>query len=104
MEDPPALQEQKGEDLEDSEKTPEQSLNDNNKLSTLLTTPGSESSSKRKGKHVMKKMKKNISAEEDEAEEDPAAPSSPSSPSRPRRISKLIIKPGKGTKGGRKKE
>ena len=58
LDDPAASQEQKAEDFEDIEKTPERSLDDDTKLSTLLTTPGSESSSKRKGKRAVRKKKK----------------------------------------------
>ena len=101
MDDPAASQEQKAEDFEAIEKTPERSLDDDTKLSTLLTTPGSESSSKRKGKRAVRKKKK--TSTEEEAVVDPAVPLSPSVPARSQRLQKLIIRPGKSSKGGEKK-
>ena len=99
LDEPPASQEQKAEDLEDSEKTPEQSFDYDTKLSTFLT-PGSEFSSKKKGKRVIsKKGKKGASTAGDEAEVDLAESLSPSSPTRP---TKLITRPGKNSKGGKK--
>ena len=61
LDEPPASEEQKAEDLEDSEKTPERSFDYDTKLSTFLA-PGSESSSKKKGKRVVSKKGKRSSS------------------------------------------
>ena len=51
----------------------------------------------------MKKKKKSALADEENVEENVEEdPTIPPSPSRPCRIPKLVIKPGKGTKGGKK--
>ena len=103
LDDPIASQEQKDEGLEGGEISPERTPSDDVVLSALVT-PGSESSSKRRKKHgTSKRRGKKIIATEEEPEVAPVAPPSPSSLMPIDRPEKLIIRPGKGSKGGKKK-
>ena len=103
LDDPTASQEQKDEGLEGGEISPERTPSDDIILSALVT-PGSESSSKRRKKHgTSKRRGKKIIATEEEPEVAPVAPPSPSSLMPIDRPEKLIIRPGKGSKGGKKK-
>ena len=103
MDDPAASQEQKDEGLEGGEISPERTPSDDITLSKLAT-PGSESSSKRRKKHgTSKRRGKIITVTEGEPEVGPAAPTPPSSLVPIDRPEKLIIRPGKGSKGSKKK-
>ena len=103
MDDPAASQEQKDEGLEGGEISPERTPSDDITLSKLVT-PGSESSSKRRKKHgTSKRRRKSIIATEEEPEVEPVVPPSPSSHMPIDRPQKLTIRPGEGSKGGKKK-
>ena len=103
LDDPAASQEQKAEELEEGERTPEKFTADDTKLIDLIT-PGSESSSKKRGKRGISKKKKGTSASDEKVEGDPIAPLSPSPPTHSDRLKKLTIRPGEGSKGGGKKK
>ena len=103
LDDPAASQEQKDEGLEGGEISPERTPSDDIILSKLVT-PGSESSSKRKKKRgISKKRRKSIIATEEEPKVEPVVPPSPSSLMPKDRPRKLTIRPGEGSKGGKKK-
>ena len=103
LDDPIASQEHRDEGLEGGEISPERTPSDDITLSKLAT-PGSESSSKRRKKHgTSKRRGKIITVTEGEPEVGPAAPTPPSSLVPTDRPEKLIIRPGKGSKGSKKK-
>ena len=104
LDDPIASQEHRDEGLEGGEISPERTPSDDITLSKLAT-PGSESSSKRRKKHgTSKRRGKIITVTEGEPEVGPAAPTPPPSSLVPTdRPEKLIIRPGKGSKGSKKK-
>jgi len=103
LDDPIASQEQKDEGLEGGDISPERTPSDDITLSKLVT-PGSESSSKRRRKQgASRRRGKIITATEEEPEVGPAAPTSPSSLIPTGRPEKLVIRPGKGSKGSKKK-
>ena len=81
LDDPVASQDPKGEETEGSERTPEPTGSDAEPLSKLLS-PGSGSSSKKRGKQGVskKKNKKESLTGGEETEESPIEPLSPSSP------------------------
>ena len=91
------------EEPEAGQTTPEQTISDDIKLSALFT-PGSDSSSRKKGKRVVSKKRREASAGEEKTEESPIAPLPLSSPTPTSRPKKLIIRPGEGSNGGRKKK
>ena len=78
MDDPIASQEHRGEETEGSEKTPEPTGSDDEPLITLFS-PGSGSSSRKRGKRGVSKKKKEASASETQAGEEPIVSLSPSS-------------------------
>ena len=103
MDDPIASQEQKDERPEGGDISPERTPSDDIVLSKLVT-PGSESSSQRREKRgTSKRRGKKITATEEEPEVEPVTPTSPTSLIPTGRPGKLVIRPGKGSKGGKKK-
>jgi hypothetical protein len=103
LDDPIASQEQKDERLEGGDISPERTPSDDIALSKLVT-PGSESSSQRREKRgTPKRRGKIVTTTEEELKAGPVAPSSPTSLVPTDRPGKLIIRPGKGSKGSKKK-